>query len=69
MAKKWKYIKYKVCRDAITGRVITVKEAQRRKKTAIGRSGLLQKEDDSVYAPKMTVDNITRTFSPSPEKS
>jgi len=34
-----------------------------------GRSGLLQKEDDSIYSPKMTVDSISRTFSSSPEKT
>lgn len=27
-----------------------------------GTSGLLSKEDDSVYAPKMTIDSITRTI-------
>ena len=32
---KSKYVKIKVGRDAITGRFISVKEAQRRKKTAI----------------------------------
>jgi len=28
-----------------------------------GTSGLLQKEDDSIHSPKMTIDTITRTFS------
>ena len=27
-----------------------------------GSSGLLQKEDDSIYSPKMTIDTITRTI-------
>ncbi len=32
-----------------------------------GTSGLLQKEDDNIYSPKMTIDNITRTVtSPGP---
>ena len=27
-----------------------------------GNSGLLQKEDDHLYRPKMTIDSITRTL-------
>ena len=29
-----------------------------------GNSGLLQKEDDYLYRPKMTIDSITRTLTP-----
>ncbi len=31
---------------------------------SFGSSGLLQKEDDTIHSPKMTIDTITRTFSP-----
>jgi len=34
-----------------------------------GTSGLLQKEDDSIHSPKMTIDTITRTFAPPSQKS
>lgn len=34
-----------------------------------GSSGLLQKEDDSIHSPKMTIDTITRTFAPPSPKS
>jgi len=33
-----------------------------------GTSGLLSKEDDAVYAPKMTIDSITRTIAQPPSK-
>lgn len=33
-----------------------------------GTSGLLQKEDDSIHSPKMTIDTITRTFAPPSQK-
>ena len=33
-----------------------------------GTSGLLSKEDDAVYTPKMTIDSITRTISQTPTK-
>jgi len=33
-----------------------------------GTSGLLSKEDDAIYAPKMTIDSITRTISQAPTK-
>jgi len=33
-----------------------------------GASGLLAKEEDTVYAPKMTIDTITRTIAQHPEK-
>jgi len=33
-----------------------------------GTSGLLSREDDSVYAPKMTIDSITRMISQPPSK-
>jgi hypothetical protein len=33
-----------------------------------GTSGLLSKEDDAIYTPKMTIDSITRTISQSPTK-
>lgn len=32
-----------------------------------GHSGLVQREDDSVYRPKMTIDSITRTFPTNPQ--
>lgn len=35
---------------------------------AFGHSGLLHGEDDSIYAPKMTIDTITRTMSPPAQK-
>ncbi len=34
-----------------------------------GTSGLLSKEDDAVYAPKMTIDSITRTIAQPPSKA
>ena len=33
-----------------------------------GNSGLVQREDDNVYRPKMTIDSITRTLSTNPQK-
>ena len=33
-----------------------------------GNSGLLQREDDNVYRPKMTIDSIMRTLSANPAK-
>jgi hypothetical protein len=36
---------------------------------AFGHSGLLHKEDDSIYAPKMTIDSITRTLTSPSQKS
>jgi hypothetical protein len=33
-----------------------------------GTSGLLSKEDDAIYTPKMTIDSITRTISQAPGK-
>jgi len=36
---------------------------------AFGTSGLLQKEDDSIHSPKMTIDTITRTLLPPSQKS
>ena len=33
-----------------------------------GNSGLLQREDDNVYRPKMTIDSIMRTLSANPSK-
>lgn len=33
-----------------------------------GNSGLVQREDDSIYRPKMTIDSIIRTLSPNPQK-
>ena len=33
-----------------------------------GNSGLVQREDDHIYRPKMTIDSITRTLSPNPQK-
>ena len=32
-----------------------------------GHSGLVWREDDSVYRPKMTIDSITRTFPTNPQ--
>lgn len=34
-----------------------------------GTSGLLSKEDDAIYAPKMTIDSITRTIAQPPSKA
>jgi leucyl-tRNA synthetase len=34
-----------------------------------GTSGLLSREDDAVYAPKMTIDSITRTIAQPPSKA
>lgn len=34
-----------------------------------GTSGLLSKEDDAVYAPKMTIDSITRMIAQPPTKA
>lgn len=34
-----------------------------------GRSGILEKEDDSIYAPKMTIDNVTRSLVPPSRES
>ncbi len=36
---------------------------------AFGTSGLLQREDDNIYSPKMTIDSITRTLVPPAPKS
>ncbi len=36
---------------------------------AFGTSGLLQKEDDSIHSPKMTIDTIARTLAPPATKS
>lgn len=33
-----------------------------------GNSGLVQREDDNVYRPKMTIDSISRTLSANPQK-
>lgn len=33
-----------------------------------GNSGLVQREDDHVYRPKMTIDSINRTLSTNPQK-
>ncbi len=33
-----------------------------------GNSGLLQREDDNLYRPKMTIDSITRTLSANPAR-
>ena len=33
-----------------------------------GNSGLVQREDDHIYRPKMTIDSITRTLSSNPQK-
>lgn len=33
-----------------------------------GNSGLVQREDDHIYRPKMTIDSITRTLSPNTQK-
>ena len=33
-----------------------------------GNSGLVQREDENVYRPKMTIDSITRTLSTNPQK-
>lgn len=33
-----------------------------------GNSGLIQREDDPVYRPKMTIDSINRTLSTNPQK-
>lgn len=35
---------------------------------AFGHSGLLQKADDSIYTPKMTIDTISRTILPTAQK-
>jgi hypothetical protein len=35
---------------------------------AFGHSGLLHKEDDSIYTPKMTIDTIARTIVPPVQK-
>lgn len=35
---------------------------------AFGDSGLLSKEDDSIHSSKMTIDTITRTFTPPQQK-
>lgn len=35
---------------------------------AFGCSGLLAKEDDAVYVPKMTIDSITRNIGIPPAK-
>lgn len=36
---------------------------------SFGSSGLLQRDDDSIYSPKMTIDSITRTLVPPTPKS
>ena len=33
-----------------------------------GNSGLIQREDDSAYRPKMTIDSVARTLSANPQK-
>ena len=33
-----------------------------------GNSGLVQREDDQMYRPKMMIDTITRPFTPGPQK-
>ncbi len=33
-----------------------------------GNSGLVQREDENIYRPKMTIDSITRTLSTPPQK-
>lgn len=35
---------------------------------SFGNSGLLQKEDDTIHSPTMTIDTIARTFSSGPTK-
>jgi hypothetical protein len=36
---------------------------------AFGTSGLLQRDDDNIYSPKMTIDSITRTLVPPTSKT
>ena len=35
---------------------------------SFGNSGLLQREDDNIYTPKLTIDNIARNLTSSPAK-